>query len=72
MALHLTTVTRICGPRVKATCRWCGGEAVKCDAWAEWSLAEQAWIVTDVDTRGWCEDCRGETRIDLKLAEAAQ
>lgn len=57
--------------RITFVCNMCGGSKVLLDAWAEWDLAIQEWVLSDTLTHAFCEDCDDETRlIEVELAEA--
>ena len=46
-------------------CRSCGSDSVVTDAYAQWDVATQSWIVVDCFDKGaFCSPCGGETRLD--------
>lgn len=45
-------------------CKSCGSPAVYRDAWAEWDVDEQTWILGNVFDYAHCTRCDGETRIE--------
>jgi hypothetical protein len=51
-------------PRIEIVCRQCGGNAVARDAWAEWDVATQAWVLGAVFDYAYCHDCDGEAKLD--------
>lgn len=48
---------------VRMKCTHCGGENVRCDAWAEWDSDSGQWELSEVYDHSWCLDCDGETNI---------
>ena len=64
MATHSDTAP------VEIACGWCGSPEVARDAWAEWDVERQEWVLGRVLDDGWCFACeeeRGlvERRINL-------
>ena len=50
----------------KAVCHTCGSVNVLCDAYAEWNVRKQTWEIANTFDKGaYCNDCDGETRIDM-------
>ncbi len=49
-----------------AVCHECGSSDVLCDAFAEWDVDEQEWVLNSTYDKGaQCETCQGECRIDF-------
>lgn len=55
-------------PPIDFVCRNCGGNSVARDAWAEWDVAAQGWVLGTAFDDAFCHDCEAETR--LKAVEA--
>lgn len=49
--------------RVKMVCDSCGSQDVQRDAWAEWSVEEQEWVLSQCFDHAFCNDCAGECHI---------
>lgn len=50
--------------RIKIVCNRCGSDDVRRDAWAEWDVASQAWVLGTVFDAGYCEgECEGEASL---------
>lgn len=45
-------------------CSVCGSENVKRDAWAEWSVQEQSWVLCSTYDNTYCEDCEEEQSLE--------
>lgn len=46
-------------------CRHCGSEDVLADAYAEWDVEEQKWVISNIFDKGaYCNSCDGESRIE--------
>lgn len=52
-------------------CRDCGSTQVLLDAWAEWDIASQQWVLQNTFDNAYCEGkCDGETKvIEVDLEE---
>ncbi|MEA3044366.1 MAG: hypothetical protein QOH47_2204 [Sphingomonadales bacterium] len=67
-----SNAARTSSARVDFLCRQCGGNAVTRDAWAEWDIAEQEWVLGAAFDYAYCHDCQEETRLDeVDAAESA-
>jgi hypothetical protein len=44
-------------------CERCGGVAVTRDAWAEWDVALQLWVMRTLFDHAFCHDCRRATLL---------
>jgi len=56
--------------RFKMVCDECSGENVVSDAYAEWDVDRQDWIVANTFDKGaFCSDCDGECRIVEEVIE---
>lgn len=51
------------GPRIDMVCAHCGSSNVRRDAWAEWSLDDQDWVLGQVFDMAYCEACECETSL---------
>ena len=50
-------------------CATCGGENVKSDAWAVWSVPDQKWeLEGEPYDFSYCDDCDGECSIEERRA----
>ncbi len=49
--------------RIKIVCGHCGSDDVRRDAWAEWDVRTQAWVLGTVFDAGHCEKCGGEASL---------
>lgn len=49
--------------RVRMVCAYCGGEDVMRDAWAEWDIEKQDWVLRSVFDHTHCESCDGDTSL---------
>lgn len=49
--------------RVTFVCNTCGGDTVTRDAWAEWDVETQDWVLGAAYDYAFCHDCEGETRL---------
>ncbi|MET0309047.1 MAG: hypothetical protein ABW023_10110 [Sphingomonas sp.] len=50
-------------PPIEFACERCGSVAVTRDAWAEWDLPRQAWVLSDIFDFAFCHQCHHETRL---------
>ena len=48
----------------KPVCSRCGSDAVLLDAYAEWDMEKQDWVLQNVFQDAICEDCEGEASLD--------
>lgn len=55
---------------VDYVCSMCGGNTVTRDAWAEWDVDEQEWVLGAVYDYAFCHDCQEETRLKEVRARA--
>lgn len=53
-------------PRVEHACERCGGIAVTRDAWAEWDVSVQAWVLSETFDFAFCHQCHRETRLVVR------
>ena len=50
---------------VQMVCRECGSPDVLVDAYGEWDIDKQDWIIANTFDKGaFCHECDGETRIE--------
>ena len=55
--------------RITYVCETCGGNTVTRDAWAEWNVAEQDWVLGAAYDYAFCHDCQEETHlVEVELA----
>lgn len=45
-------------------CATCGSEDVSRDAWGDWDMTAQGWVLRCVFDYAHCHACDGETRIE--------
>lgn len=56
--------------KIKIVCGRCGGHNVRRDAWAEWDVDAQEWVLGEVFDYGHCVVCAGESRLkEVELME---
>jgi hypothetical protein len=48
---------------VTYVCSTCGGDDVSRDAWADWSVPEQQWVLRTAFDDAHCHRCECETRL---------
>jgi hypothetical protein len=51
-------------PSIDIVCRECGGNNVSRDAWAEWDVASQQWMLGSVFDHAYCHDCGEKASLD--------
>ncbi len=49
--------------RVTYVCETCGSDLVTRDAWAEWNVEEQDWVLRTAYDYTFCHQCEGETHL---------
>jgi hypothetical protein len=60
------------GKRVTFVCNMCGGDTVTRDAWAEWDVEAQEWVLGAAYDYAFCHDCEGETKlVEVEFASPA-
>jgi hypothetical protein len=61
------------GRRFRMVCDECGSEDVLADAYAQWDIDQQDWVVANVFDKGaFCPDCDGDARIaEVELGDGA-
>lgn len=52
--------------RMTMVCAHCGSDNVRRDAFAEWDIDNQDWVLSHTFDDAYCEACEGETSIDEK------
>ncbi|HEY1607394.1 MAG TPA: hypothetical protein VGF77_17545 [Allosphingosinicella sp.] len=63
---------RLLTMRVTYVCNVCGGSTVTRDAWAEWDVDEQDWVLGAAYDFAFCHDCQQETKlVEVELKRAA-
>ena len=50
-------------PKVQILCGTCGSTDVSRDAWGDWDVAAQEWVLRTVFDYAHCHTCDGETRL---------
>lgn len=56
-------------PRVGYICNACGSDDVSRDAWADWSISEQNWVLRTAFDYAHCHRCDAETSlIEVQLS----
>lgn len=48
---------------IKIVCGHCNSQNVRRDAWAEWDVAAQKWVLGAVFDHGHCEECEDESSL---------
>ena len=57
--------------KVQMICAHCGSDDVMRDAWAEWDVEKQDWVLRSVFDQAYCENCDGDTTLsEVALDEA--
>lgn len=57
--------------RINYICNECGSSDVLLDAWAEWDVSQQDWVLFDTLSQAYCRRCDGEARLqEVTLQEA--
>jgi hypothetical protein len=60
------------GKHVAIVCGTCGSDEVSRDAWADWDVSKQKWVLGAVFDYGHCHKCECESRlIEVELAPAS-
>lgn len=55
---------------VQIVCGCCGSNNVRRDAWAEWDIDTQSWVLGAVFDDGACENCEDTAKLDnVELTE---
>jgi hypothetical protein len=54
-------------PKVRIVCGTCGSEDVSRDAWGEWDVDAQRWVLRTVFDYAHCHVCDCETRLVERL-----
>lgn len=49
--------------QIEIACKECDSLNVRRDAWAQWDVAAQSWVLGSVFDQGYCERCEGEARL---------
>ena len=58
--------------RIAIICGTCGSDEVSRDAWANWEIGKQEWVLGAVFDDGHCHRCERESRlIEVELAPTA-
>lgn len=50
-------------PKLRMVCGTCGSDDVSRDAWDDWDVTTQDWVLRTVFDYAHCHACEGETRI---------
>lgn len=51
-------------PKLRMVCEECGSIDVSRDAWADWDVASQDWVLRTVFDYAHCHQCDGGTNIE--------
>ena len=51
------------GKRIAIICGTCGSDEVSRDAWANWDIGTQEWVLGSVFDDGFCHRCECESRL---------
>lgn len=49
--------------KIQIACRDCGSTKVTRDAWAEWDVKRQTWVLGAVFDYGYCHRCNEEAKL---------
>lgn len=61
------------GKRVTYLCEKCGSDLVTLDAWAEWNVEKQQWVLGATYDHTFCHGCESETHlVEVELAPEPQ
>lgn len=59
--------------KVRMVCSYCGSEDVSKDAWADWDVDRQEWVLRTEFDNAHCHNCDGETSLtELELTEQVE
>lgn len=50
--------------KIKMVCSECGSEDVLADAWAEWDIDTQEWVLQTTFDEKFCPDCDCSCKVD--------
>jgi hypothetical protein len=50
--------------KIRIVCRDCRSEDVVRDAWAEWDVEDQRWVLRDTYDHAYCNTCGDETKLE--------
>lgn len=59
----LARMMKLVRPPIEHACERCGSVAVTRDAWAEWNVADQSWVLAETFDFAFCHECHRETRL---------
>lgn len=57
---------------IQILCSWCSSTNVARDAWAEWDVSLQEWVLGPVFDTGWCHRCECERGLEEHELPAGQ
>ena len=58
--------------RIAIICGTCGSDEVSRDAWANWDIGKQEWVLGAIFDYGHCHRCEGESRlIEVEIAQGS-
>lgn len=58
--------------RITFLCEKCGSDLVTRDAWAEWNVEQQDWVLGDAFDYTFCHKCEAETNmVEVELTPAS-
>ena len=55
---------------IQFVCGWCGSSDVSRDAWADWDVEKQAWVLRQVFDDGFCQTCECSRGLEAADVEA--
>jgi hypothetical protein len=59
--------------RLTYLCERCGSSLVTLDAWAEWNVGQQEWVLGATYDHTFCHKCESETHlVEVELAPEPQ
>lgn len=56
-------------PKIRKVCSYCGSTEVLKDAFAEWSVEEQTWVLHSCYDESYCNTCEGFCSLEDEECE---
>lgn len=56
-------------PKIRKVCSYCGSTEVLKDAFAEWSVEEQTWVLHACYDESYCNTCEGSCSLEDEECE---
>ena len=69
MTSRTAAETRIVTKPVRYVCAECGSSEVLADAWSQWDVTSQTWVLTSVLDANYCIACDGECDVEAEDLE---